>query len=110
MSSADPTFKGLLMLILHAAPQELGGRHQDEILDFCKHVLYSLPLGKATLPAPRRPQTGTCPALSKRHLPNVINGKKKVVICGTDNTVTRHANSTLVFHIISLKTQYVTEW
>lgn len=49
MSSADTTFKGLLMLILHAAHQELGGRHQDGILDFCKHVLYSLPLGKATL-------------------------------------------------------------
>lgn len=49
MSSAEPTFNGLFMLILHAAHSELGGRHQDRILDFCKHVLYSLPLGKDTL-------------------------------------------------------------
>lgn len=43
------------MLILHAAHQELGDRPRDGTLDFCKHVLYSLPLlGKATLPAQHR--------------------------------------------------------
>lgn len=43
MSSAGLSFKSLFMLILHAVHQELGGRHHDGILDFCKHVLYAFP-------------------------------------------------------------------
>lgn len=56
MSSADPPFKGLFMLILRAAHQELGGRHQDGGRDFCKHALYGSPW-QTTLP-------------TKRHLPD----------------------------------------
>lgn len=44
MSSAGLSFKSLFMLILHVVHQELGGRHHDGILDFCKHVLYAFPL------------------------------------------------------------------
>lgn len=64
MSSADLIFKSLLMLILHAAHQELGGRHQDGILDFCKHVLYSLPLAKPLSQPNAVSWMGTCPALN----------------------------------------------
>lgn len=46
MSSAAPTFKGLLMLILHAAHQELGGRHWDGMLDFVNMFFTAFPLAK----------------------------------------------------------------
>lgn len=62
MSSADPPFKGLFMLILRAAHQELGGRQQDGGRDFCKHALYGLPLGKPPSPPNTACQTGTCSA------------------------------------------------
>lgn len=77
MSSADPTFKGLLMLILQAAHQELGGRHQDGILDFCKRVLYSLPLGKATLPVQSRLTDGSLSCSEQTSSPKCYQWEKE---------------------------------
>lgn len=72
-----PYFKGLLTLILHAAHQELGGRHQDGILDFCKHVLYSLPLGKAPLPAQRRLTDGYLSCFEQTSSPKCYQWEKE---------------------------------